>query len=106
MDDLEVRQAPAFMAHILGHDAQALRLDLALAPNRVGLADVTALDSVAIGREDQPLPVQVGTDEKNGAAHRVQPDGTKRAAERTHVTSALVAPGVEIECRTARGGHT
>src|SRR5262245_15586822 len=105
MDDLEIRQAPAFMAHVLCHDSEPLGFDLAFAPDRVRLADVAALDPVAVGGEDQSLAMQIGADQKDRAAYCVQPDRNARAAEGVHRAAALVAPSVEIEGRAARNPH-
>src|SRR5262245_63068535 len=47
VDHLQVRQAPALAAHVACHDAEAFRLHLALPPDRVGVADVRAGDTIS-----------------------------------------------------------
>ena len=57
-------------------------------------SDITleAFERVAWQRE----PVEIGADEKNAAAHAVEPDEIGSAAEPVHMDAAVVPPGVAV----------
>ena len=60
MEYLQVRQAPAFVAHVAGHDAQALGLDLPLAGREEYVSPNERVPlPVKEGREYQPIAVRI-----------------------------------------------
>src|SRR3990172_4233571 len=92
MPDLQVRHAPALVAHITRHYAKSFRLDLAAAR-----ADERVRAAVEEGREDEAVAVDIGADEEHGAADGVQCDEVAFAAQAVEVDAAVVAPGVLVE---------
>src|SRR5262249_37582772 len=101
MPDLEVRHAPALVSHVLGHDRETLRFDLADAVSieRMLVPPPAAAVAVGEGREHQAIAMQIGAHEQHRAADRVEADEVLQSAKVSHAEPPLVAPGVEIEGR-------
>lgn len=98
MQDLQVGKSPAFDAHVLGHDRQALRFDLAdmASAQRMWIAHPAASGAVEERWEDEAVAVTIGTDQQHGAADRLQPHRAL-AAQIAQMLAAAVGPGVQIE---------
>src|SRR4051812_30701008 len=106
VDDLQVRHAPALVAHVLGHDPEALGLDLARTPvagDRAVLAGVAARTPVEERRKHEAFPVKGGADEQHAPADGVEPDEIGATAKAVHAHFALLPPRVPIERRTTVG---
>src|SRR5258706_7307991 len=74
MHDFQIGQTPALQAHVAGHDAKTLRLDLTggIAEQRMLAPNGLAGPSVEEGREDQPIAMAIGTHEQHRSAHRIE----------------------------------
>src|SRR5579862_439364 len=94
VEDLQVRHAPAFVAHVAGHDGQALGFDLALAGWEEDVSPHARVPlPVKEGREYQPIAMRVRVNQEHRAAHAIQGNDVTLSAKVVHVQPAVIAPG-------------
>src|SRR5580658_8321369 len=99
MEYLQVRHAPAFVAHITGHDAQALGFDLPLTSREEYVSPNERVPlPVKEGREYKPVAMRIRLNQEHRAAHAIQGNYVTLGAKVVHVQPAATTPGVEIEC--------
>jgi peptidase M50B-like protein len=98
MEYFQVRHTPTLVAHIAGHDTQALGFDLALAGREEYVSpDERVPLPVKVGREYEPIAMRIRLDQEHRAAHAVQGNHVTLGAKVIHMQPAVTAPGVEIE---------
>jgi hypothetical protein len=83
---LQVRHAPALVAHIAGHDRQALGFDLPLAGREEYVSPNERVPlPVKEGREYQPIAMRVRLHQEHRAAHAIQGNYVALGAEVVHM---------------------
>src|ERR1700731_3571088 len=101
MEYLEVGHTPTLISHVHCHDAEPFCLEFAVDLQRTGTPHRRTWRAVGKAREDQPVAMNIGPDEQHRAPDGVEAYEVRPAAQIAHMNATMIAPGIQIEARSA-----